>query len=194
MKIFILGMPESCRTTVAKALCQEQGFTYIDSYSWIKNSFRPQRSNEHPEQYLDEYHHWYLNRLKEKNLNIDFINGIISCYQKDSNWVIDGINNPHDFTNLFDYNKDFVVFLNRTDNQDSKSKDYESIGISVIRDYCFWLSSAGLLSKHKWYEYNFKLIGGSPDRFKAMGSKNSVFILGSIEKVIDHLKQALILG
>jgi hypothetical protein len=81
--------------------------------------------------------------------------------------------------------------LNRTDHQEVKLKDYENIGVSVIRDYCFWLSSAGFLPRERWYEYNFKMTGGAIDRFRSMGSKNSVFIMGTLNRAIDHLQKAL---
>jgi len=35
------------------------------------------------------------------------------------------------------------------------------------------------------------MAGGGADRFKTMGSKNSVFIVGSIDKVIQHLQEVL---
>lgn len=186
-------MPESGRTTVAKSLCQDTSFIYVDASGWLKDSFRPQREGEHPEQYHDAYHHWYLNRVKEnKTLTVNHVNSTIAAYGSESHWVIDGINSPHDFPNLFDYNQDFVVFLNRTDNQEVKIKDYETIGTSVIRDYCFWLSSGGMLPKDRWHEYNFKIVGGVIEKFKAMGSKNSVFIVGSLDKVVEHLKGVIL--
>lgn len=190
MKVFIIGLPESGRTTVAKALHPQ--FVYVDATSWLRESFRAPKPGEHPEHYHDAYHYWYLNRLKEKrNLIIDHVQATISAYESDNNWAIDGVNSPHDFPALFNPDEDFVVFLNRNDNQDIRVKDYETIGVSVIRDYCFWLASGGLLPRERWHEYNFKMQGSTPERFKATGSKNSVFIVGSIEKVISHLRETL---
>lgn len=193
MKLFLVGTPESGRTTVAKALCQNTQFVYVDASSWLKDSFRPPRDEEHPEQYHDAYHHWFLNRIKNNNTIIDHVIDTMNGYDdKDKlHWVIDGINSPHDFPVLFDHNKDFVVFLNRIDNQEVKIKDYETIGISVIRDYCFWLSAGNMLRREQWHEYNFKMIGGLAEKFKAMGSKNSVFIVGTLDKVIEHLKEVI---
>lgn len=192
MQIFIIGMPESGRTTVAKSLCEKDNYVYIDATSWLKNAFRPQREDEHPEQYHDAYHHWYLNLIKKNNkMIVNHVVDTINAYGTESNWVIDGINNPHDFPLLFEPDRDFVVFLNRTDNPDGRVKDYETIGNSVIRDYCFWLSAGGMLPKERWIEYNFKMTGGPIEKFKAMGSKNSVFIVNSIDKVIPHLKELI---
>jgi hypothetical protein len=107
-----------------------------------------------------------------------------------ANFVIDGIISPKDFSALFDYREDTIVFLNRTDN-DHEYRDHENIGISVIRDYCFWMSSAGVVNKTKWLEYNFKIPGEDSDFVKAMGAQNSVFIVKSIKKVISHLIERL---
>lgn len=189
MKLFIIGFPKSGRTTVAKALCQDIILNYIDAFSWIRSTFRDQKPNEHPQQYEDEFHHWFTNRLKMDPLMCQrVINDSMHAYEdyEHRHFVIDGVNSPKDFADLFDYKNDFVVFLNRTDN-DAEFKDYENIGVSVMRDYCFWLSSAGLLPKNKWFEYNFKMMGEDSDAVKALGSKNSVFIIKSIKKVISHL-------
>ena len=195
MEIFIIGMPGSGRTTVAKAVCQQEGFRYVDSISWVKATFRDQKPGEHPDQYQDAYHQWFSNRLKEDPfLGETNVFDSIEAYEKSSDpgrhYVVDGVMSPKDFTALFDYNKDMAVFLNRTDNEMSH-KDYESIGVSVIRDYCFWLSAAELLPKERWFEYNFKMSAPPGDFVKAMGSKNSVFVVKSITNVIDHLNTAL---
>jgi hypothetical protein len=69
--------------------------------------------------------------------------------------------------------------------------DHENIGVSVIRDYCFWLSSASLINKSNWLEYNFRIPGEDSEFIKNLGSKNSVFIVKSIKKAISHLKEKL---
>src|SRR5258708_3398056 len=192
MKVFVLGLPESGRSTVATALCQDSRYCYVDGVHWIKQTFRPKRENEHIEQYQDAYHQYFVNRLMgDADLCVRNIEDTI-LYNLSNHYVIDGIATPRDFSTLFDYTQDFVVFLNRTDNEDVHMKDYEKIGVSVMRDYCFWLSSAGLLPKERWHEYNFKMAGGTTDRFKAMGSKNSVFVVSSLDKAIIHLQETLI--
>jgi hypothetical protein len=109
---------------------------------------------------------------------------------EDAVFVIDGVATPRDFTNLFDYKQDIVVFLNRV-GFESECRDHETIGVSVIRDYCTWMSSAGLLDKGRWLEYNFKIPGEESDHVKVMGAHNSVFIVKSINKVISHLTERL---
>ena len=193
MKVFFIGMPKSGRTTVAKALCQENKRHYIDTSSWVKCSFRDPNIDEHPQQYHDEYHQWFTNRLKiNPYLCIDEVIDSTSAI-KDNNKtiIIDNIVGPKDFIHLFDYNNDIVIFMNRTDT-DTEYKDYESIGVSVIRDYCYWLSSASLLSKDKWLEFNFKIPGEESDVVKKLGSKNTIMIVKSTNKVIEILNSYFI--
>jgi len=195
MKIFVVGMPQSGRTTVAKALCELKNFQYIDAVTWVKSTFREQKQGEHPHQYSDEYHSWLTNRMKlNPRLIIDNVYDSIDAYGRNAEdtytFVIDGVSSPRDIMQLFDYNKDMIVFLNRTNNS-ADYKDYENIGVSVMRDFCFWLSSADLLPKDRWLEYNFAIPGEDSDWVKSLGQKNSVFLVKSINKVISHLKEQL---
>lgn len=194
MKIFIVGMPQSCRTTVAKALCKADYYVHVDAFSWIRSTFREQKPSERPQQYEDEFHNWFTNRLKiNPRLIADTVNNVIDAYGEEAHgltFVIDGIQSPKDFAELFDYNKDMVVFLNRTANQ-ADFKDYQNVGVSVMRDYCFWLSSADLLPKERWLEYNFSVPGEDSDWVKPLLHKNSVYLVKSINKVISHLKEKL---
>ncbi len=194
MKIFVVGMPQSGRTTVTKALCQADNYRYIDAHSWVRSTFREKMAGEKTELYEDEFHSWFTNRLKiNPQLITDNIQNSINAYGPEDDkltYVIDGIISPRDFTKMFDYNKDMVIFLNRISNN-AEYKDYENIGVSVMRDYCFWLSSADLLPKERWLEYNFSIPGEDTEWVKHLGHKNSVFIVKSIKRVISHIKELL---
>lgn len=192
MKIFIVGLPKSGRTTVAKALAEGlEYFNYVNSATWKMEKFRDQKPGEHNQQYKEDYKKFLVTILvSNPNIVSDNINNLIDNCHKPENFVIDGIHSPKDFANLFDYNEDLVVFLNRTDNE-FEYEDYENIGISVMRDYCFWLSSVSLLPKDRWLEFNFKIPGEDSDAMKTLGSKNTVHIVRSLNKVISHLKSIL---
>ena len=190
MKIFIVGLPQSGRTTIAKALVEAHGYQYIDAMSWVRSAFRSRNEGEHLHQYQDEYQQYLTKRMV---LNPWFISDNIHEMMKISDnevFVIDGLVSPRDFVNLFDYREDVIVFLNRTDN-DADYRDHENIGTSVIRDYCFWMSSAGLIDKRRWLEYNFRIPGEESDHIKVMGAQNSVFIVRSITRAISHLKEKI---
>ena len=192
MKIFVVGMPNSGRTTVAKALCKAPNYQYIDATSWVKAAYRPTRDGEHPQQYDDDLHTWYLSRMANNpDTIVAHVNDSIKAYDSSANhYVIDGISSPRDLVRLFEPERDMIVFLNRTNNS-SDFKDYENIGVSVMRDYCFWLSSANSLNKDNWHEYNFAIPGEESDWVKKLGHKNSVFLVKSINKAISHLKARL---
>ncbi len=195
MKIFIVGLPSSGRTTIAKALYENTSYHYIDATSWVKSTFRDRKDGEHIQQFLDEYHTYLTGRMKVTpdifyaNI-VDTINYHRSIDIPD--FVIDGVNNPRDLARLFNYNEDVIVFLNRTDSE-PEFKDYENVGLTVMRDYCYWLSSAGLLPKERWLEFNFKIPGDDSDVVKQLGSKNTLYIFKSINKVskflIDRFKE-----
>lgn len=191
MNIFIIGLPKSGKTTVAKALCQDGRFEYIDSASWLKATYRAPKDNEHEQQYEESYHNYLINRLKiDPSLTSKNIQATMASYPNSFEFVIDGIINPKDFTQLFNYNEDIIVFLNRINNE-AVCQDYQNIGASVIKDYCFWMASAGLLEKKRWIEYNFKIPGEENDQVKILGSKNSVYLVKSLDKALSHLKEKL---
>lgn len=191
MKIFLIGLPKSGRSTIAKALVERFGAHYIDAMQNIKSSFRTKKTGEHPHSYDDEYERFLsVRRACNPLLVISDIKDFLSNPINNGLVIIDAITSPKDFVELFDYRNDIVVFLNRTD-ADAEFKDHENIGVSVIRDYCFWLASTNLINRNKWLEYNFKIPGEPSDFIKELGSKNSVFIIRSIDKVIEHLSNCI---
>ena len=190
MKVFILGFPKSGKTTIAKHISSLDEFVYIDASSWIKLTFRNKFQDEKDESYHEQYHHFLAARTKAAPLFcVNNVLDIIKTTGKHK-FIIDGIFSPKDLVHLFDVNEDIIVFLNRTDNDES-FKDSDNIAVSVMRDYCYWLSSAGLLEKKRWIEYNFKIPGEKSDIIKELGSKNTVFIAKSIDKVMSHLKELI---
>ena len=190
MKIFIVGLSKSGRTTVSKAVAESHGWEYIDAMSWVRSTFRPIKEGEHYHQYEDDYQQYLTKRMM---VNPWFVSDYICEMMKlngrdDATYVIDGVASPKDFTTLFDFRQDIVVFLNRTDN-DHEYREPDKIGISVMRDYCTWMGAAGLLSKDRWLEYNFRIPGEHSDHVKVMGAHNSVYIVKSINKAISHLTE-----
>jgi hypothetical protein len=191
MKVFILGRPQSGKTTMAKAVCQCHDYHYVDGDQWLRNSFRRIQEKEHPDQYEDAYHQYLTGRLvADSDLCLNHLKSQMSD-RPSLHYVIDSVVSPRDFVSLFDYTQDLVVFLNRSDEDDLPIKDYQKIGVSVLRDYCFWLASAGLLTRDRWHEYNFRMSGQS-NKLKVMGSKNSVFIVGTLDRAISHLKESIV--
>lgn len=182
MKVFILGVPGSCRTTIAKSLSGIENFFYIDALAPAKRLF----SDKFPKGSIrnDDYHNLIVDTLKVNRFYIDMVSGVSAAYPNE-NPIIDGIFSPKDFSYLFDGTKDIVVFLNRLDNS-LELRDYENISLSVCRDYCFWLASTNILSRDRWLEFNFRLKDGN-DRIRTLGSKNTVYVVGNINVLIEHI-------
>lgn len=181
MNIFLIGLPQSGRTTTAKAL-QSVKLTYFDLLENFNRKFS--RLSFPSENDRDSfYHEKFISHLKgeveyfTKHVNVE-------------NSIIDNVISPRDFTTLFDYNNDYVVFLNRIDG-DVPVEDYQMIGVSVIRDYCFWLASAGLLPSERWIEYKYRMSDDDTSFTKKLGAKNSVFIVKSFKKMLSHLEETI---
>lgn len=191
MNIFVVGLPKSGRSTFAKALANQLGFIYIDVASWVLSTFRNKNSDETLRQYQDAQADYILERLKkDPNLLDRNLIDAMSC-QKSSRFIVDGCLSPKDFTTAFNYNEDFVVFLNRLDNE-SEYKDHENIAISTIKDYCYWLSSAKLIIRDRWLEFNFPMAGtDSSNLVKELGNHNKVLICKSFLSVINYATKLL---
>ncbi len=191
MNIFIIGLPGSGRTTLAKRVVSE-GFIYIDASDWLKNSFRAKLPEEHEHQYQDALHAYITKNLYSAG-EYTITQHVLGKQERmkkseglQSTFVIDGVFLPQDFSNLFNPKKDMVIFLNCTNNT-TEYKDYQTVGVSVIRDCCFCLSAAGLLSGERWLEYNFCIPGTESDAVKKLSHKNTVFITKSLDKTISHV-------
>lgn len=190
MKIFIIGLPQSGRTKVAKEIACAFDSPCISAFDWIQSTFREKRKTELEEDYRKELFSFVSERLKiNQYLLVDNVFDLLEVNKEKEICIIDGINSPKDFIHLFDYNKDIVLFLNRT-NGPSYVEGFDQICVNVIRDYCLWLASRELLPKEFWYEFNFAIPGDPKDNFvKLLGSKNTVTLVKSIEKVIELIKE-----
>lgn len=191
MNVFLLGLPYSGRTTVAKAVEKSLGLSYLNISDWVQNSIFARYPDEHEQQYQERYRDFYFGILKiNPSMCIDYAHEVMVDTGLDKNYLVEGITTPRDFVHLFDYNKDVVVFLNRTDNGEYY-QDHDNIALPTMKDYCFWMSAAGFLPKHRWLEYNFKIPGVDSDFVKNLGSKNSVYLVKSINNAITHLEGKL---
>lgn len=196
MKVFIIGLPKSGRTTVAKALNKEvPDSCYVSAFDWLLSTFREANPKETSEEYRLAFFDFVNTRLiLNPYLLIDNLYDVIDVNKKEaSKFIIDGLNSPKDFIHLFNYNEDMVVFLNRTNGPDY-IEGFDQIAVNVIRDYCLWLASRNLLQKTSWLEFNFPIPGDASDDFtKSLGQKNTVTITRSINKTIELIKSALCL-
>ncbi len=195
MKVFILGLSQCGKTTVAKALAESPDAFSISASAWLKGNFRDRNAAEDQEVYEKERNDFLSGALKRNaDLITDSIEMTMSMHS-DFNpnikkFIIDGLTSPRDFMKLFDYNNDVAIFLNRVDNP-SEVSDHDGIGQNVIRDYCLWLSTMGLLPKERWTEYNYRLPGEESEFVKELSSRNLVTITKNINKAIEIMRARL---
>lgn len=191
MKVFILGLNKSGRTTVAKALAEESSFYYVSAIDWLKTTFRQPYKQESLNEFQADFLKYTINRVKlNPSIISDNIKDIIHINNEKKIFIIDDILNPNDLVSLFDFKNDIIVFLNRIDNM-TNAKDYEGISINVMRDYCLWLATVGLLDKEQWLEYNFKIPGEESEFTKTIGTKNTITITKCINRAIKDIKDRL---
>lgn len=180
MNVFIIGLPCSGRTTVAKAI--QNDFGYFD----LLETFNGKMARLSFPSNNDRYAFYHDKMISHLQADVEYFTKHVDV----ENTIIDNVSSPRDFMALFDYNRDYVIFLNRIDREED-AEDYQKIGISVIRDYCFWLSSAKLLPSDRWLEYRFRMNEDDSSYFRQLISKNSVFITRSFKKVISHIEEVI---
>lgn len=197
-KVFIIGLPQSGRTCLIEELLKAIDFVYINCNLQIENGFRSFKIYETKREFQDAYEIYYLNKLKldpdfcSKNIQkiIDF-----NLEKGNFNFIIDNLISPRDFVKLFNYNEDIVVFLNRIDYGDVEYKEHQNVALSSIRDYCFWMSSLGLMKKENWIEFNFVMNSNGINEnspIKKLGIYNTVYLAKSFLRVVSTLKDILI--
>lgn len=185
MKVFILGLSGAGKTTVSKSLLCNK-FNYIDVLSWFKSSFRSKQPKESVNEYEQSFTTYLVSHLQQDPL---FFSQQIKDRLNDKAAIVDGMLDPRNFIDLFNPKEDYLIVLNRLDN--SNNNDYDLVSLNVIRDYCFWLSSFNMLDKDRWIEFNFKMNTDKKDFTKKMGAKNTLYLVKSIDKAIDILKDIL---
>src|SRR5208282_402980 len=101
MKIFIIGLSQSGKDKIASALTEDPRLHYISATDWLASTFRPSRPTEKVEEYEQAYHDYYISRLKDdQDMVIDNLFKSMQAVDSD-HFLIDGINNPADFTYFF---------------------------------------------------------------------------------------------
>ena len=146
MKIFVIGNSGVGKTPLSKEIENRYGFKYISASRKIKTLI-PSKiltlKKIDRKKYTNEITAFSLSLLRKD----PFI--IINDLRMEDNVVIDGIRNPRDFINLFNPNKDKVVFVSK-EKTEIKSTIFEK-GIIVIKEYIKWLEENNLLENKSIY-------------------------------------------
>lgn len=151
MKIFILGMSQSGKSTLTNKLCNKYNFKHIQSSIMVRNTFKFTEKDYHNKQDFIDAITQYSIELNRKTPNA------VSDYIKDNynlnNVIIEGIRNPNNFFQLFDIKKDKVIYLNYLNNKIEKTS-FEK-GLDVILNYLDWNLEMGILKESSFQKIEF---------------------------------------
>lgn len=158
MTIYIVGATKSGKTPIGLEIEQlNPKWKSITASEWVKSKFKPSSDQLSIAEFVDEITKFSIEELnKDLDQCIHFIKRTYCKDYLEGTLVIDGIRNPRDFTNLFQPNRDKILFIQKEGN-DNWTK-FES-GIEVIKNYVEWLTSNSLLDKDnvEHFTYNTPL-------------------------------------
>ncbi len=167
MKIFVIGMSQSGKSTLTKYLCEKFDFSHIQSSIMVRNTFPFKESDYDNKQDFIEAITKFSIELNRKNPNA------VSDYIKNNynlnNVIIEGIRNPNNFFQLFDIKTDKVIYLNYLNNKIEKT-NFEN-GIDVILNYLNWNLEMEILKEGSFQKIEFN----SYEEIKGKINEKSLF-------------------
>lgn len=146
MKIFIIGISKTGKSTLSTYLSNKYNLEHIQSSLSIRNSFEYKESDFNNKQEFIEAITQYSIELNQKVPN--FISTYIkNNYDLTKNVIIEGIRNPNNFFDLFNINEDKVIFLDYLNNEVKQTK-FED-GIDVIKNYLNWNLELNIIPQNR---------------------------------------------
>lgn len=146
MKIFIIGISKTGKSTLSIYLSNKYNLEHIQSSLSIRNSFEYKESDFNNKQDFINAITQYSIELNQKVPN--FISTYIkNNYDLTKNIIIEGIRNPNNFFDLFNINEDKVIFLDYLNNEVKQTK-FEN-GINIIKDYLNWNLELNIIQKNR---------------------------------------------
>jgi len=144
MNIFILGKSGVGKTPLAKHLAEVYHMNYVKASEYFRSTYHSKESDRN--KFIQGITTYSQKELSNNyRVNIDYLSPL-------HNSVIEGIRNPIDFSNLFDFNKDIAIFLN-TQNE-LLSTSFEN-GIYCIQSILKWSVSQNITPSDHVISYSF---------------------------------------
>lgn len=146
MKIFIIGISKTGKSTLSTYLSNKYNLEHIKSSLSIRNSFEYKESDFNNKQD-------FINAITEYSIELNQkVPNFISTYIKNNydltkNVIIEGIRNPNNFFDLFNINEDKVIFLDYLNNEVKQTK-FEN-GIDVIKHYLNWNLELNIIPQNR---------------------------------------------
>lgn len=153
MKIFIIGISKTGKSTLSKYLSEKYNIEHIQASKSIRNTFKYKEEDYNSQQEFIEAITEYSIKLNQKEPYF-ISNYIINNYNLKKDVLIEGIRNPNNFFSLFDITKDKVIILDYLNNKIEKT-NFEQ-GIDIIKEYLKWNVELDIISKNRIQilEYN----------------------------------------
>lgn len=141
MKIFIIGISQTGKSTTAKYIANKYNMEYIQASIMIRNSFKKENEFNSRQEFIEAITKYSI----ELNQNSPMI---VSKYIKENydlnNVIIEGIRNPNNFFDLYEIKKDKIIVLDYLNNP-IKETTFEK-GINIIVDYLKWNIEHNIIS------------------------------------------------
>lgn len=146
MKIFVIGVSQTGKSTLSKYLCEKYQMKHIQSSVMVRETFSKKESDfKNKQDFIDAITEYSI-LLNRRNPNA--VSDYIQEHYFLENVIIEGIRNPNNFHKLFDIKKDKVILLDYTKNSIIKT-DFES-GIDVIDNYLNWNLKMKIITENNY--------------------------------------------
>jgi hypothetical protein len=137
---FIIGFSRVGKSTLSKKISQHP----ISASGWIKELL-PQDDSESLSEYRSRITEASLaKRKQDRNICIRWL-------KNQSGDLIEGLRDPFDFVNIFDFSADEVHIIYGGD-----PANHYDLGVLVIREYIDHLIRIGLLQEERVFRYDFE--------------------------------------
>lgn len=148
MNIFILGQSGTGKSPIANKVSIAKNLELIKASEYFRESFKS--TSDDRNEFIKLITQFSAEKLSEDPyVNVKYIQNKMNSKP----FVIEGVRNPIDFTSLFTFGKDKVIFLNYLDNPLEKSNIEE--GLDVILSLLNWTINMGIMSDKDFIKINF---------------------------------------
>ena len=146
MNIFVIGQSGTGKTPIAEKIAKEKNMNHIKGSEYFRESFQEQYEDRN--EFTYQITQFSKNELKKNPyVNINYLK------DKMNNAVVEGLRNPIDFTNLFKFGEDKVIYLDYQNNPLNKT-DFED-GLNIIENLLNWSINTGIIKKEDFIKISF---------------------------------------
>lgn len=147
MNIFVIGQSGTGKTPISKLIAEKKGMNHIKGSEYFREAFKG--SSEDRNDFINLITLFSKKELsKDPYVNIKYLKKKIG-----TNDVIEGIRNPVDFSNLFKFGEDEVIYLDYKNNPLIKT-DLED-GLDVIESLIKWAINTKLMKENQFKKITF---------------------------------------